>query len=70
VAGSVFSCRYHLNEISFTGDNGDMLWEVEVSDEFAEWYRSLDEDEGESVDISVDALAAYGRCLGVPMCIR
>jgi hypothetical protein len=47
-------------------DNGGMAWEVEVSDEFADWYRSLDEDESESVDTSVDTLAAYGPMLGRP----
>jgi hypothetical protein len=43
-----------------------MAWEVEVSDEFALWYRSLDEDESQSVDTSVDMLAAYGPMLGRP----
>ncbi len=43
-----------------------MPWDVQVSDEFAEWYRSLDEEESESVDTSVDTLAAYGPILGRP----
>ncbi len=43
-----------------------MAWEVEVSDEFAEWYRALDDEECESVDTSVDMLAAHGPMLGRP----
>lgn len=43
-----------------------MAWEVEVSDEFAEWYRALDDEECESVDTSVDMLVAYGPMLGRP----
>ena len=43
-----------------------MTWEVEVSDEFIEWYDSLNEQEGVSVDASVDMLAEYGPTLGRP----
>lgn len=43
-----------------------MAWEVEVSDEFAGWYRALDDEECESVDTSVDMLVAYGPMLGRP----
>jgi hypothetical protein len=43
-----------------------MPWEVEVSDEFVEWYDSLDEEEGVSVDAGVDKLAQYGPTLGRP----
>ena len=43
-----------------------MTWEVEVSDEFIEWYDSLSEEEGVSVDASVDMLAEYGPALGRP----
>ncbi len=43
-----------------------MTWEVEVSDEFREWYDSLSEDEWESVNAAVDVLAAYGPDLGRP----
>jgi len=52
--------------ISLLSDNDKVAWEVEVSDEFAQWYRSLDEDESESVDTSVGSLAAYGPMLGRP----
>jgi hypothetical protein len=37
-----------------------MTWEVEVSDEFIEWYDSLNELEGVSVDSAVDKLTEYG----------
>jgi hypothetical protein len=41
-------------------------WEVEASDEFAEWYGALDEDESVSVDTAVDMLVEYGPRLGRP----
>jgi hypothetical protein len=37
-----------------------MAWEIEVSDEFKEWYESLDDDECFSVNKVVEALAALG----------
>lgn len=43
-----------------------MTWEVDVSDEFREWYDALDEDEWESVNSAVDILAIYGPDLGRP----
>lgn len=43
-----------------------MPWEVEVSDEFAEWYASLDEPESQSVDAAVDKIVAYGPLLSRP----
>jgi hypothetical protein len=43
-----------------------MVWEVEVSDEFIEWYDSLNEQEGVSVDSTVDMLVVYGPTLGRP----
>jgi hypothetical protein len=43
-----------------------MSWEIEVSDEFVGWYRSLDEDETESVNFSVDLLEQAGPLLGRP----
>jgi hypothetical protein len=43
-----------------------MAWEVEVSDEFIDWYHSLNEQEGESVDSAVDILEEYGPALGRP----
>jgi hypothetical protein len=43
-----------------------MVWEVEVSDEFINWYDSLNEQEGVSVDSAIDMLEAYGPALGRP----
>ena len=43
-----------------------MVWEVKVSDEFIEWYDSLNEQEGVSVDCAVDMLDEYGPTLGRP----
>lgn len=43
-----------------------MAWEVEVSDEFLAWYRSLDEPELESVNGAVAKLEHYGPTLGWP----
>jgi hypothetical protein len=43
-----------------------MTWEVEVSDEFIDWYESLNEQEGVSVDTAVDMLQEYGPTLGRP----
>ena len=43
-----------------------MTWDVEVSDEFIEWYDSLNVAEGVSVDSTVDMLVEYGPALGRP----
>jgi hypothetical protein len=43
-----------------------MTWEVEVSDEFIEWYDSLNEQEWESVNSAVGWLVEYGPTLGRP----
>ena len=43
-----------------------MLWEVEFSDEFGEWWDSLDGDEQDSVDVSVHLLEERGPALGRP----
>lgn len=43
-----------------------MAWEVEVSDEFREWYEGLDADEQESVLYSVDLLRFAGPELRRP----
>ena len=37
-----------------------MAWEVEASDEFKDWYESLDEAERASVAENVDMLEGYG----------
>jgi hypothetical protein len=43
-----------------------MAWEVEASDEFKDWYESLDEAERASVAENVDLLEEYGPALGRP----
>jgi hypothetical protein len=43
-----------------------MSWEIEASDEFKQWYDSLAEDECNSVNKLVDALAQLGPALGRP----
>lgn len=47
-----------------------MAWTVEVSDEFAQWYGELTDDEHESVNFSVDLLEELGRPLAVRMWTR
>jgi hypothetical protein len=43
-----------------------MAWEIEVSDEFKEWYDSLTDEECGSVHNVIEALAAVGPALGRP----
>ena len=43
-----------------------MAWEVEFSDEFCEWWDSLDAAEQQSVDFSVSLLQAAGPMLRMP----
>ncbi len=47
-----------------------MAWEVEVSDEFLDWYQSLDEEEWESVNGGVAKLEHNGPTQGRPMWTR
>ena len=43
-----------------------MAWEIEFTDEFAEWWNSLDEEEQEDVQASVMLLRERGPMLGRP----
>ena len=43
-----------------------MAWEVEGTDEFAQWYRGLDERDQDLIDAVVERLAASGPMLGRP----
>ena len=43
-----------------------MAWEVEVSDEFRDWYQSLAYDEQSSVNGLVNAIEQAGPSLGRP----
>lgn len=42
------------------------MWDIEFTEEFGCWWRSLDADEQESVSASVDLLAALGPSLPRP----
>ena len=43
-----------------------MEWDVEFTNEFGEWWESLDDDEQDSVDVSVHLLETCGPSLGFP----
>jgi hypothetical protein len=43
-----------------------MAWEVEVSDEFGEWWDELDAAEQKSVDFTVTLLSEAGPTLKMP----
>ena len=43
-----------------------MVWEVEVSDEFLDWYDGLNVEEWESVNSAVGKLETYGPTLARP----
>lgn len=42
------------------------MWDVEFTDEFGQWWHSLDEDEQESIAASVELLATLGPGLPRP----
>ncbi len=46
------------------------MWEVEVTDEFIEWWEALSVDQQESVTDRVDFLAGQGPDLGRPVVDR
>ena len=43
-----------------------MVWEVEATDEFVEWFRLLGEGDQDSIDFAADQLIAKGPNLGFP----
>ncbi len=43
-----------------------MVWEVEYTDEFGEWWNSLNESEQEDIDARVRLLEQYGPQLPYP----
>ena len=43
-----------------------MAWDVEHTDEFAEWFVALGEVDQDSIDFTVDLLIAQGPRLGFP----
>lgn len=44
-----------------------MSWEVEGTDEFASWFRDLDEEQRKAVVAAVDILAEVGPTLSRPL---
>lgn len=46
------------------------MWEVEVTDQFVEWWRNLTSEQRESVTDRVDLLAERGPDLGRPVVDR
>lgn len=46
------------------------MWEVEVTDEFLDWWRKLTDDQKESLTDRVDLLAERGPDLGRPVVDR
>jgi hypothetical protein len=45
-----------------------LMWEVEYTNEFEEWWNSLSESEQSDVDASVGLLEEFGPNLGRPFC--
>ncbi len=43
-----------------------MVWEVEFTDEFGQWWRSLSENQQDDIAYSVSLLAELGPSLGFP----
>lgn len=43
-----------------------MAWDVEYTDEFGEWWTTLDDEEQDSVDVVVGLLEERGPSLGFP----
>ena len=58
--------KHSLDGISPLGNNQAMGWEIEVSDEFKEWYESLTDEECGTINGIIDALAQLGPALGRP----
>ena len=46
------------------------MWDVEVTDEFKEWWRRLDQDQQEALTERIDLLAERGPDLGRPVVDR
>ncbi len=42
------------------------VWDIEFTDEFGQWWESLDDDEQESVDVTVTLLEKLGPQLPYP----
>lgn len=51
----------------YMGYTGGMAWEIEVTDEFTEWWESLSLPEQRTIISSVDVLERQGPALGRPL---
>ena len=58
--------EHSIDGIFFAGYSDRMIWDVEYTDEFGEWWAGLSEDEQESLDASVRLLEVRGPNLGFP----
>ena len=55
-----------LTECTQSGYIPSMAWEIEGTDDFADWFRGLNEAEKEDVIASVDLLEVRSPMLGYP----
>ncbi len=58
--------KYSLDRIFNRGYYSPVKWEVEVVDEFTEWYEDLSEKEQDSVAASVGFARDYGTESWIP----
>lgn len=56
----------HLTPYAFRAIIEDVAWEVEFTEEFADWWDDLSEDEQESINFGVSLLQAKGPYLPRP----
>jgi Phage derived protein Gp49-like (DUF891) len=66
VLSSPFHLAYSLDRIFLLWNTYAMAWDVEFTDEFHEWWNSLDEPEQEDIAASVILLRERGPTLGRP----
>src|ERR1700722_16664528 len=58
--------KHSLDRIFLSWNTYSVAWEIEFTDEFAEWWDSLDEAEQEDVEASVILLRERAPTLGPP----
>ena len=44
-----------------------MAWEIEFTDEFEHWWRTLEGDDQDQIDAAIDVLEVVGPALGRPL---
>lgn len=57
---------YSLDDICNTIHNESVVWEIEFTDEFGEWWDGLSVGEQESIRVKVELLAELGPALTRP----